>query len=291
MKTIKPTGYLSKDSWSEDFTPSEDTRNSCLYVQCIGHYQAGPGYMVSRRHNLHSYLILYTMSGTGILEYMGKKEKLNRGNIALIDCTYDHSYYPEINTGKDDLWNFKWIHFYGNCIDGYLKSITDNFMITEISDCDDLFNQIYNELHKVSYSSNIACSTLLINLCSQYLINIKKCFQGKEKRISPIVRDAANIIEERFSSELALDDLCKELNISKYYLAHLFKEQIGYSPYEYLLTKRLSFAKSLLRGSDKSVSEISELCGFSKSSYFIQLFKKNEHTTPLQYRKYFRAIP
>ena len=54
---------------------------------------------------------------------------------------------------------------------------------------------------------------------------------------------------------------------------------------EYILKSRIALAKELLYTSKKSISEISEDCGFSSLSYFSRSFKAEVGLTPLQYHK------
>ncbi|MBO4591511.1 MAG: helix-turn-helix domain-containing protein, partial [Eubacterium sp.] len=268
MKTVAPINNLYEGSWAEDYTPSEETRRKYLYAQCMGYYRTSQNYNVIKRSNLSSYLVIYTVSGQGCIEYKGQKTFLSPNQTVIIDCTLPHSYYnaPECN------WDFHWLHFYGSGIEGYLADIIDNWAPVEIPDMDEFFNNLYKNEHDSNPLGAVQSSTRIINLCSSYLMTLKTEQTSESGKISPVVRNAASYLEEHLSEDISLDTMCENMKVSKYYLSHIFKEQIGCSPYEYLITIRLSTAKALLRSTDKSVSEIAELCGFNKCSYFIQLF-------------------
>ena len=283
MKTVTPYNNIYEGSWAEDYTPSEETRRKYLYVQCMGFFRTSDSYNVLKRSNLSSYLVIYTVSGQGCIEFMGQRHYISQGQSVIIDCTQVHSYY----TVPENDWDFHWLHFYGSGIEGYLSDIFDNWAPVEITDMDTFFDDILKNAHDSNPLSALLASTKIINLCSSYLMALKTGQDADSGKITPLVRDAANYLEEHLSEEISLDKMCDHLKVSKFYLSHIFKEQLGYSPYEYLITTRLSTAKAMLRSTDKSVSEIAELCGFNKCSHFIQLFKKREAITPLQYRKYF----
>jgi len=70
-----------------------------------------------------------------------------------------------------------------------------------------------------------------------------------------------------------------------YAINAIFKKSEGVSIHSYITSKRMELAKEFLLSTDLSVSEISERCGFSSASYFSECFMKNEHITPLNYRK------
>ncbi|MBR2967652.1 MAG: helix-turn-helix transcriptional regulator [Clostridia bacterium] len=81
-----------------------------------------------------------------------------------------------------------------------------------------------------------------------------------------------------------IDKACKILNINKFYLTHIFKEQLGMPPIKYLLSKRMEKAKHLLGSTTLSIRDVSLKCGYSDTAYFCRVFKKSENITPLQYR-------
>ena len=64
-----------------------------------------------------------------------------------------------------------------------------------------------------------------------------------------------------------------------------FTEEYGFSPINYLISKRLEEAEHLLRTTDFSLSFISNTTGFSSSSYFAQIFRKQKGMSPTQFRK------
>lgn len=283
MRTIVPYSTLSGDSWAEDLTPSLEVRQKYMYVQCMGHFYAASNYSVRYRSNIHSYLLLYTLDGVGIVEYKQKMITLSKGLSIIIDCELLHSYYPV----KDNTWNFYWIHFSGTCIEGYLKEISDSCQTIDL-DLYDIFHKIYEYSRENNNISNmIHASTTLIELSSRALINIKEHQHNNDHMISPVIKNILTYMEEKMTSSLTLDDICHEFSISKFYFSHLFKAQTGMTPMEYLTSLRLSDAKSLLRSTDLSIAEIAESCGYNGSSYFIHYFKMQEGMTPLSYRNQF----
>ena len=286
MKTFSPFKILKKGSWSEDFAPILDVRQQMMFVQCAGQYIATDKYVLNERSNLHSYLIMYTVDGTGILEYKGQKYALTKGNCVLLNCEEKHNYW----TAPGCEWNIKWLHFAGSEITGYLNIIFDNWGVFTLEKCDEMIDDIYRLTKNGDMLSLIDASTRLIGACSQIAISLLKSNNNIGIQQSPLVKSAKSYIDEHFTEKLTLDALCETLGASKFYLSHLFKEQTGKGPYEYLIEVRLKFAKSLLRSTTESINKIAELCGFSSSSHFIKIFKQQEGITPLKFREYFITL-
>jgi YesN/AraC family two-component response regulator len=92
-------------------------------------------------------------------------------------------------------------------------------------------------------------------------------------------------IDLHFKENLTLDQLAAEAHINKYYLAHIFKQEYGISPINYMTSRRIEESKYLLAETDLSMSQIAQLLGFSSLSYFSQIFRKNQGMSPMAFRQ------
>ena len=81
-----------------------------------------------------------------------------------------------------------------------------------------------------------------------------------------------------------IEEMCRELNISKSALQKNYRSIFGGSIFEDLIVFRVEKAKALLTQSTLSIAEISEQCGYSSESYFMKQFKKVTGRTPSEYR-------
>lgn len=93
-------------------------------------------------------------------------------------------------------------------------------------------------------------------------------------------------ISENLSLPLTADYLCRQFFISKKQLYRLFNKNFGTTVKKYIFNKKIEYAKRLLNSTDLSVARIAEEAGFGDYNNFIQQFRKNTGSTPLQFRKY-----
>lgn len=98
-------------------------------------------------------------------------------------------------------------------------------------------------------------------------------------------------LEENFSNDICLKTLVDMSGYSYDYFRHLFKESFGVSPKNYILDKRITYGKQLLKEKSIPVSEIAHLCGFSTVSQFNSIFKKRVGVSPLQFKKNSAVLP
>jgi len=97
-------------------------------------------------------------------------------------------------------------------------------------------------------------------------------------------------IDQHYNEPLTLQSIGEALHISPYYLCHVFKETIGYSPVQYLLRRRIGEAQTLLLQTDLPISQISEMVGYETQSYFNLQFTKHIGVSPKKYRQNSLAV-
>ena len=94
------------------------------------------------------------------------------------------------------------------------------------------------------------------------------------------------VVEARMEdSEVSVDDLAAEMNLSRVQLYRKVKSITGSSPVELLRTTRLKRAYQMLLTTDKSVSEVAYAVGFTAPSYFSKCFKEEYGMVPGDIRK------
>lgn len=75
------------------------------------------------------------------------------------------------------------------------------------------------------------------------------------------------------------------MNISSSRLRHIFKEEIGLSPRQYLKAQRIERARQLLETTYFNIKEIIVRVGIRDQSHFSRYFKSVHGLSPSQYRK------
>lgn len=109
-------------------------------------------------------------------------------------------------------------------------------------------------------------------------------FPFEENNISATVQLIKERIESDLSHDETLEELAAQFHISRYYLAHCYKQITGHSIKNYRMLCRIAAARELLTSTSLSVSEICDCIGFSNMSNFSRYFKKELGVSPLHYR-------
>lgn len=263
-----------------------DAAQTGLYVQEIGDFRAGKTYF-TEREGLGSYLLKYTVSGRGVLEYDGETHLLEPGQFFLIDCRARQRYYTDPKTGS---WHVLWVHFYGEDAD----ALYQRFLVCGSGSVGTLGlnSPVSEELCQLLRSceeSSTAASDLrqqgLLQLILSQCIDCASVNAGGSSRYVGLARD---YIAAHFAETITLEKLGRLANVSGYYLQRLFRHQYGVSPLEYQRRLRLTYAKELLRSTELSISEIAAKAGFSGAGYLIRFFRMQDGVTPAAYRRQWR---
>ena len=101
--------------------------------------------------------------------------------------------------------------------------------------------------------------------------------------------DVVDYIEENYAQPLTLVDLAAVLACSPAYFSRLFSREIGVPPFEYINRVRVRHACSLLRSTDRSITEIAFEVGYNNVSFFNRYFRRIMQRTPREYRRYVRS--
>ncbi|GLX71253.1 helix-turn-helix transcriptional regulator [Paenibacillus glycanilyticus] len=124
---------------------------------------------------------------------------------------------------------------------------------------------------------------LLVQLNRQLAGDFKE--RSSFKPAEAAVMKARSYMEENYQLPITLDSLAKITLVSKYYLSHLFQQEVGMSVIQFLIRCRMEAAKRYLLMTDRPVKEIGELVGYQSETTFHAIFKKMNGLTPGNYRE------
>lgn len=105
-----------------------------------------------------------------------------------------------------------------------------------------------------------------------------------EKR-AKIANDVMNYIYKYIDTNINIDDLSLQLNMSKFHLHRVFKEEFGKNIYESIKSIRLEKAANLLiTNKFSTITDISNMTGYSSQTSFLRAFKQRFSMTPKEWK-------
>lgn len=112
----------------------------------------------------------------------------------------------------------------------------------------------------------------------------KPNMRGDEK--TAIAERVSKYIAEHYQEPMTIERIAREVNLSKSYLSHVFKEISGQTIMQFIMGYRLSQATHALESHPEyTIKHISKLHGFESDAHFSRYFKAHFKMTPSRYRK------
>ena len=148
-------------------------------------------------------------------------------------------------------------------------------------------NELIHDLTRETEQLNPGYRVMAKGLFMQLAVSLSRAYSEKptEESIDLLrIGDAIAHIETHYAEKITLEELARKSHLSKRHFTRIFQECIGRSPIDHLMHVRCKKAAELLKGTDRTITDIAFDCGFSDSNYFTRCFRKIMNQTPKQYR-------
>ena len=153
----------------------------------------------------------------------------------------------------------------------------------------DLFEKAHQEYLKTNFSKEVIVSYTALILSYTYEF-YKRQFESRSKLYNKVVADFYSQLDTYFndgSKMLILPSVtyfAQKANLTANYFGDLIKYFTGSSPQEHIHQYIIQIAKSKLRQSNLTISEIAYSLGFEYPTYFTRFFRKETGITPTVFR-------
>jgi AraC-like DNA-binding protein/mannose-6-phosphate isomerase-like protein (cupin superfamily) len=241
----------------------------------------------------HPFLeVIFINSGRGSIIIGDKTYEARRGDLIVYNAGTRHK---EISSLEDPMEN----SFFG-AQNINIMGLPENSLLPDgetavIPSGDEfpVFQFYFSNLLRESRSDRHYSKEMTESLTRMILLLLLRVLPYDEKFIlnSGIYLQAKAYIDDCCTEIGSVEDICRKLRVSRYYLTHLFKRNGEKSPMQYVIQRRMEFAKALLGSTGLSITQVALRCGYENENYFFRVFKTHEKTTPLKYRKAQRGLP
>lgn len=236
--------------------------------------------------NLVEVLLVY--EGSGIYTIDNNKYIAKKGDLIFYNSGVVHDEFggngSNLGTYCLGISNLKILKLGDN------KIIEDNYC--PIINCNEYFDDILSMFDIIRKSIDVdgihvaEFSNFLVQaLVVKFRIIIEKNGDVKQIKEPSLVTKVKIYIDKNYNENISLKSIAEAVNANQYYLSHIFKEETGFSPMQYVTRRRIGEAQNLLINTQLSITEIAANVGYNNSNYFQNVFKKIVGYTPGSYRK------
>lgn len=250
-----------------------------LQFQGVGQTQA------LRPNGTRDWLMVLTLSGRGYVCAEGKETIMERGSLLLIVPGTPHDYG---HLDDDGAWTDIWVHFHP-------RSHWLPWLVwpqlgkgTMLLDVAAIMPAVENEMRLM-----LDCARSASRLRDDAALNslervILACDAinplQATARLDPRIRRSLDIVAERLDQSLSVDDLGRQVGLSRSRFTILFTQQMAIPPQTYIENVRLDRAAQFLRMTPWTIGQVADRTGFSNAYYFSTRFRRRHGVPPSQYR-------
>ena len=266
--------------------PNENFVDLSLYQygmeQCPPAYSFGPA---TRNH----YLFHYVLSGTGRLiandsKGISHEYQIRSGEGFMI--------FPrQINTYIADPklpWEYIWIEFDGMRAREIIEmaGLSPDHPVYHAS-YKDLRENMKDEMIYIAEHHDATPFHLMghLYLFIDYLSRSSSSQITASGRVRDFyIKEALNYIEQNFQNDISVENIASFCGLNRTYFGRIFKETVGKSPQQFLLSYRMAKAAELLKLTELSISDIGNAVGYPNQLHFSRAFKNVYGVSPREWR-------
>ena len=266
--------------------PNENFVDLSLYQygmeQCPPAYSFGPA---TRNH----YLFHYVLSGTGRLmandsRGISHEYQIRSGEGFMI--------FPrQINTYIADPklpWEYIWIEFDGMRAREIIETagLSPDHPVYHAA-CKDLRENMKDEMLYIAEHHDAPPFHLMghLYLFIDYLSRSSSSQIATSGRVRDFyIKEALNYIEQNFQNDISVENIASVCGLNRTYFGRIFKETVGKSPQQFLLSYRMAKAAELLKLTELSISDIGNAVGYPNQLHFSRAFKNVYGVSPREWR-------
>ena len=266
--------------------PNENFVDLSLYQygmeQCPPAYSFGPA---TRNH----YLFHYVLSGAGRLmandsRGISHEYQIRSGEGFMI--------FPrQINTYIADPklpWEYIWIEFDGMRAREIIETsgLSPDHPVYHAS-YKDLRENMKDEMLYIAEHHDASPFHLMghLYLFIDYLSRSSSSQMTTSGRVRDFyIKEALNYIEQNFQNDISVENIASFCGLNRTYFGRIFKETVGKSPQQFLLSYRMAKAAELLKLTQLSISDIGNAVGYPNQLHFSRAFKNVYGVSPREWR-------
>lgn len=269
-------------------TARKETAAPQFFALVTGHHVAAPGYVTWRTQGTDDYLLMLTLSGSGRVCWAGGEYRTKVGDLMLLHPQVRHDYgiAPEA-----DCWEILWAHFipYQHWRDWLdWPKLAPGIVRLGVEDCEAetaAINAALGEMHKRATSGRVRREAWAMNALEEVLLRCDTVNPASHAALRDTrIADAVRHLRQHFAEPFYLPEVATRVGLSVSRLSHLFTEQMGQTPRQFVEEERLARASQLLVFTARPVHAIASEVGYENPFYFTLRFKARFGLAPRDYR-------
>lgn len=279
--------YINSAYLNNTLLDTKDKSYPLIITSCgTYHIHTRPQFHTLRPRGRIDFQLLYIASGKAHFHIDGEEKIITAGHMVLYRPKEPqrYEYYGEDHT------EVYWVHFTGGNVTNILRSygLTKDKKVFYCGSDLEYRNHFRSMIQELQMCKDDYPEMLEIQL-RQIFIKLHRYFNTISKADNTyMLKDidkAMLYFADHYNEDICIEDYAEENHMSTSWFIRNFKEYTGSTPMQYILSKRMHNAETLLQNENYNISEIANIIGYENPLYFSRIFKKVKGISPTEYRK------
>lgn len=253
---------------------------------CLDRYTVDSSYHIERPNGSTDYLLILTLSGTGIIRIQESSFEVSRGEAVIFHPEYPQCY----QTHKEaDQWCFYWVHFQPDAYMfrhlvwpqqakglGHLKLTQNQRLNSIVKDLDATRAAL---IEPYEYRERLA-----LNRLEAALIQLQAAKPDSHSPGDGRILKAIEWVLTHLNQSPSIDAIASAAGVSTSHFSALFRKETGKSVMSFVEDERMRRARAMLQYTRKPIGEIALTVGYNDPFYFSNRFRNRYNESPRAYR-------
>ena len=253
-----------------------------------GYFVEEASYTTWRTYGTPDYLLMHTLSGSGRVGWQSGEYVTKAGDAILLRPGTRHDYGTARGAAQ---WELLWTHFAPRPHwQEWLAwpEVSPGIGLLALASSGEPRTRIESalwEMHRAERGGQTRRDDFAMNALEKALLWCDAANpRSAQARLDGRIVGVMERLRQRPAEPFDLRAIARQADLSVSRLSHLFREQTGVTPGQFLERERIARAKQLLTVTSRSIAAIAEEVGFASPFYFASRFKKYTGLSPREFR-------
>lgn len=262
-------------------------KNSFFFIESVGESLPYADYLVERTRTKNDtksiYVFEYVRGGKGHIECDGKSYTVQKGDFYFLNRLHTHLYYSD----REDPYSKVWINAGGRLLDGLVNAcgLTNGALVIRDSHTLPFFERMKTALSAANADNTEEVMAECAKIMCDLILTVYEEHRKEQRSTVGTAERIKDYIDSGLSYNVSLDDIAQHFYLNKSYIISIFSAKYGYTPKQYIISRKMSAARTMLEENMYGIADIADILHFSSSQHFSSSFKKNVGVSPDEYRR------
>ncbi|MDD6223143.1 MAG: AraC family transcriptional regulator [Lachnospiraceae bacterium] len=249
-----------------------------------------------QRHYEYRFQVLVMVDGKTVYQIGERRYDLKRGDVVLLNTLEDHTLKVKSYPYCRYIFQVSPSYMHGKIqspeiLSLFVCSPENRHPVVHVKEKNfDRLCQICSEMLDESEQRASHCDRMIMADLSRFFVTILRELESQNKAVpaadagTVLSYKVLNFLDHHYTEDITVGQVADHFFLSRHYISHVFKKTTGSGIMEYVISRRINHAQTLLSESDMPIGKVAQECGYTDFTWFSRQFRNIVGQTPSHFR-------